>query len=65
MTKNEAKKISQLINGLMVYDNMARNILDSEDYKHEEFRSAVKWFNEQADELIAMGISVNKYEVQD
>ena len=57
MTKKQAKHISELINGLMTWSSIAsRNIEDK-----ETFENATKWYNENADELIAMGINVNKY----
>ena len=59
LSKKLAKEISRHINGMSCYEILARSALESKEY--DKFRNAVKWYNDEADALIAMGIEVVKY----
>lgn len=59
LSKREAKEISSLINGLMVYDGMAKRADARGD--NQTWKQCRDWYNQEADKLIAKGISVVKY----
>lgn len=66
MTKREKTKISSLINSLTVWQTSARDLLArNEKCKIADFSAEydkrIAWYNEAADELIAMGIDVVRY----
>lgn len=66
MTKREKTEISSLINSLTVWQASIRDLLDKNEKKaienfSAEFDKRVSWYNEAADELIAMGIDVVKF----
>lgn len=58
--KKRAKKISSLITSLMVMNDFVRNDVAAANGNAER---SMKWFNDTADELIAMGINVHKFEI--
>ncbi len=58
LTKNTASKISALINSLLVWDRIVGDYSKSTDQR----TFAMQTYNQYANELIALGVPVNKYE---
>ena len=59
LSKKSAKVISQEINSLMCYSMMVSRRIEEK----KDSTDAMQWYNQAADNLIAMGIPVFKYEV--
>jgi hypothetical protein len=57
LSKKSAKVISQEINSLMCYSMMVNRRIDEK----QDCSNAMQWYNQAADNLIAMGIPVVKY----
>lgn len=57
LSKKSAKVISQEINALMCYSMMVNRRIDEK----QDSSMAMQWYNQAADNLIAMGIPVVKY----
>jgi len=61
LSKKMATQIEKLVNGVLCYHGMINKAV--EDKRFDDAFKAMKWFNERADELTALGIEVKKYEV--
>jgi len=61
MTTEEAAKISALINSIIVWGGMAERMVAADNIILDRFDRAVRCHNQAADELIRMGIKVEKF----
>lgn len=59
ISKKNATKLSSLINSLLVNQGMVDRHISKCDTRTA--RQAMTWYDKTADQLIEMGISVNKY----
>ena len=62
LTKKTARELSSLINSLLVNDKMVKD--DIRTFNYEAARDSMRWFNREADKLIAAGIEVTKYNTE-
>jgi hypothetical protein len=61
MTTEEAEKISNLINSIVVWGKIVDRMVATQTIDAERFDRAVSAHNRSADELKEMGINVVKY----
>jgi hypothetical protein len=59
ISKKSATEISRLINSLLVHQGMIDRRMT--DGRTQEACEIMSWFNRDADQLVEMGITVNKY----
>jgi hypothetical protein len=63
ISKKQAQEISGLINSLLVYDSIVKARFAEK--KYDEATSAMRGFNEKADMLNSMSISVIKFKISE
>ncbi len=62
VSKKMATQIEKLVSGVLCYHGMINKAVEAKRF--DDAFKAMKWFNEIADELAALGIEVRKYEVE-
>jgi hypothetical protein len=62
LNKKMVAQLEKSITGILCYEGMVSKAV-AENRIDDAFK-AMKWFNERADELTALGIEVRKYKVE-
>lgn len=61
LTKKQAKEISELVNSVSLYCGLVYEKSAKENCDHAQVQQYMRWHDEACDDLINMGIMVNKF----